>query len=167
MKVKIRAWHKNDKQPLLQLINNKKIWDNVLDRLPYPYTEKDADEWLKLNVGINPVLNFVIEADGKFAGSIGMTPGKDVHRHSWEIGYWLGEPFWNKGIITQAIHQAELHIWKSHPSVTRIFAKVFEHNSASMRALEKNGFQLEAVHKKAVLKNNILLDEYVWVKFRL
>ena len=167
MKVKIRPWRKEDKKPLLQLINNKKIWDNVRDRLPNPYTEKDAEEWLKLNVGITPVLNYVIEVDGKFAGSIGMVPKEDVYRCNMEIGYWLGEPYWNKGIVTRAIALVEDIIWKNYPEVVRIYADVYEHNKASMRALEKNGFHQEAIHKKAVIKNNLLLDEYVWVKLKV
>lgn len=166
MHVVIREWRKEDKQPLLQLVNNKKIWDNVRDRLPFPYTEKDADEWLGLNIGIKPVLNFVIEVDGQFAGSIGMVPKEDVHRCNMEIGYWIGEPFWNKGVVTKAIALLEPLIWKNFPHVTRIYADVYEHNIASMKALEKNGFHLEAIHKKAVIKNNLLLDEHLWVKLR-
>ncbi|MBI2730832.1 MAG: GNAT family N-acetyltransferase [Sphingobacteriales bacterium] len=166
MKIAIREWKKEDKEPLLLLVNNKKIWDNVRDRLPHPYTNKDADEWLKLNVGITPVLNFVIEADGKFAGSIGMVPKEDVHRCTMEIGYWLGEPYWNKGIVAKAIALLVDHIWNEYPEVVRIYADVYEHNKASMKALEKSGFHLEAIHKKAVIKNNLLFDEYVWAKLR-
>lgn len=166
MKVIIREWKKKDKKALLQLVNNKKIWDNVRDRLPFPYTKKDADEWLQLNTGVKPVLNYVIEVDGQFAGSIGMVPKEDVYRCNMEIGYWLGEPYWNKGIITKAIALIESVIWKDYSDVVRIYADVYEYNKASMKALEKNGFHLEAVHKKAVIKNNLLLDEYVWVKLR-
>ena len=166
MKVIIREWKKKDKKALLQLVNNKKIWDNVRDRLPCPYTKKDADEWLQLNTGVKPVLNYVIEVDGQFAGSIGMVPKEDVYRCNMEIGYWLGEPYWNKGIITKAIALIESVIWKDYSDVVRIYADVYEYNKASMKALEKNGFHLEAVHKKAVIKNNLLLDEYVWVKLR-
>lgn len=166
MKVIIRSWKKEDKAPLLKLVNNKKIWDNVRDRLPFPYTGKDADEWLQLNVGVIPVLNFVIEVDGKFAGSIGMVPKEDVHRCNMEIGYWLGEPCWNKGVATKAIGLLVEHIWNEYPEVIRIYADVYEHNKASMKALQKNNFHLEAIHKKAVIKNNILMDEYLWVKLR-
>jgi RimJ/RimL family protein N-acetyltransferase len=151
---------------LLHLVNNPKIWNNVRDILPHPYTIKDADAWLKLNVNVLPVLNFVIEAEGQLVGSIGMVPKEDVHRCNMEIGYWIGEPYWNKGIATRAIALIESLIWKNYPHVVRIYAEVFEHNKASMRALEKNGFQLEAIHKKGVIKNNILLDEYVWVKLK-
>ncbi|MGE5109129.1 MAG: GNAT family N-acetyltransferase, partial [Sphingobacteriales bacterium] len=161
-----RPWKKVDKVPLLKLVNNKKIWNNVRDRLPFPYTDKDADEWLKLNVGIMPALNFVIEVDGKFAGSIGMVPGEDVHRCNTEIGYWLGEPYWNKGVTTEAIKQMVELIWKDYPEVIRIFANVYEHNIASMKALQNNNFMLEAIHKKGIIKNNILMDEYLWVKLR-
>jgi RimJ/RimL family protein N-acetyltransferase len=166
MIVQIREWRNTDKAALLHLVNNPKIWNNVRDILPHPYTIKDADAWLKLNVNVLPVLNFVIEAEGQLVGSIGMVPKEDVHRCNMEIGYWIGEPYWNKGIATRAIALIESLIWKNYPHVVRIYAEVFEHNKASMRALEKNGFQLEAIHKKGVIKNNILLDEYVWVKLK-
>jgi RimJ/RimL family protein N-acetyltransferase len=104
--------------------------------------------------------------DGKFAGSIGMVPKEDVHRCNMEIGYWLGEPYWNKGIVTIAIELVVDYIWKEYPEVIRIYADVYEHNKASMTALLKNNFQLEAIHKKAVIKNNILMYEYLWVKLR-
>ncbi|HET9057827.1 MAG TPA: GNAT family N-acetyltransferase [Chitinophagaceae bacterium] len=166
MKVVIRPWKKEDKKPLLKLVNNKKIWDNVRDRLPFPYTEKHANEWLKLNVGVTPVLNFVIEVDSEFSGSIGMVPKADIHRCNMEIGYWLGEPYWNKGVATIAVRLLVEHIWRRYPDVVRIYADVFENNIASMKVLQKNNFRLEAVHKMAVIKNNILMDEYVWVKFK-
>ena len=152
-------------ESLVRLANNKKIWDRVRDYFPHPYTTKDAKEWLALNVGISPVLNFVIEVDGLFAGSIGMVPKTDVYRNNMEIGYWLGEPYWGKGIATKAIALMCDIIWKSYPHVNRIYAEVFENNKASMRALEKNGFELECIRKKAVIKNNMLLDDYVWVKY--
>jgi [ribosomal protein S5]-alanine N-acetyltransferase len=165
MQILIRPWQQKDAEPLVTLANNKKIWDHVRDYFPHPYTMKDAKEWLALNVGVTPVLNFVIEADGLFAGSIGMVPKTDVYKCNMEIGYWLGEPYWGKGIATIAIELICELIAKDYPHINRIYAEVFETNKASMRALEKNGFELECVRKKAVIKNGALLDDYVWVKF--
>lgn len=165
MNVLIRPWQATDAQPLVTLANNKKIWDNVRDYFPHPYTAQDAEQWLALNVGIRPVLNFVIEVDSNFAGSIGMVPKTDIYRNNMEIGYWLGEPFWGKGIATKAITLICEEIAKDYPHINRICAEVFENNKASMRALEKNGFVLECIRKKAAIKNHQLLDDYVWVKF--
>jgi [ribosomal protein S5]-alanine N-acetyltransferase len=166
MQISLRPWHINDAEPLAALANNKKIWDNVRDIFPHPYTTKDAKEWLALNVGVTPVLNFVIEVDGHFVGSIGMVPKTDVYRNNMEIGYWLGEPFWNKGIASKAISLICEIIQNNYPHINRIYAEVFETNKASISALEKNGFELECVRKQAVIKNEILLDDWVLVKFR-
>jgi [ribosomal protein S5]-alanine N-acetyltransferase len=165
MHIRIRPWLAKDLEPLATLANNKKIWNNVRDYFPHPYTAQDAKEWLALNVGITPVLNFVIEVDGQFAGSIGMVPKTDVYRNNMEIGYWLGEPYWGKGIATKAITLICEFITKEYPHINRIYAEVFEGNKASMRALEKNDFELECIRKKAVIKNDVLLDDWVWVKF--
>jgi [ribosomal protein S5]-alanine N-acetyltransferase len=165
MQILIRPWQQKDAEPLVTLDNNKKIWDHVRDYFPHPYTPKDAREWLALNVGVTPALNFVIEVDEQFAGSIGMVPKTDVYRNNMEIGYWLGEPYWGKGIATKAIELICDVIEKEKPHVNRIYGEVFDTNKASMRALEKNDFQLECIRKKAVIKNNVLMDDYVWVKF--
>jgi RimJ/RimL family protein N-acetyltransferase len=166
MHLTIRPWQNNDLQPLVALANNKKIFDNVRDYFPHPYTLKDAEDWLALNEGITPALNFAIEVDGRLAGSIGMVPKQDVNRCNMEIGYWLGEPYWNKGIASKAIELMVELIWNIHHHINRIYAEVFEHNKASMEALKKNGFVLESIRKKGVIKNNVMLDDYVWVKFR-
>ena len=165
MNILIRPWQQVDAGPLVQLADNKKIWNNVRDYFPHPYTDTHAKEWLALNVGVTPVLNFVIEVDGQFAGSIGMVPKTDVYKCNMEIGYWLGEPFWQKGIATKSIALICDVIKNEHPHIHRIYAEVFETNKASMRALEKNGFALECIRKQAVIKNKVLLDDYVWVKF--
>lgn len=166
MEVCIRPWLQTDLEPLLLLANNKKITDNLRDFFPHPYTKADAEEWLSFNTGVNPVTNFVIEADGYFAGAIGVMPKTDVYRKSIEIGYWLGEPYWGKGIVSNAIHLMLQKIWRDYPHVNRVYAEVFEHNKASMRVLEKNGFYLESIRKQAVIKNDMLLDDYVWVLLR-
>ena len=166
MRVKIREWKVEDLDPLIALANNKRIYDQVRDQFPYPYTLEDGKQWLLQNIGITPVINFVIEVNGNFAGSIGMVPQTDVYRCNAEIGYWLGEPFWGKGIATQAVALIEDHIWQKYPNVHRIYATTYEQNKASMKVLTKNGFALECIHKRGVIKNGQLLDEYMWVKFR-
>jgi RimJ/RimL family protein N-acetyltransferase len=165
MHISLRSWLNKDLKPLVELANNKKIWQNVRDSFPHPYTTKHGEQWLSLNVGITPVLNFVIEVDGQFAGSIGMVPKTDVYRCNMEIGYWLGEPFWGKGIATKAIEKICDLIANDHPHINRIYAEVYETNKASMRALEKNGFHLESIRNKGVIKNGVLMDDWVWVKF--
>lgn len=163
MNVVLREWKKSDAAALAKLANNKKIWDNVRDRLPYPYTKNDAKEWLSLVKKQKTVTTFCVEADGEVAGSIGFTLKDDVYRKNAEIGYFIGEQFWGKGIATEAVKQLVGYIQKKI-DVIRIYAEVFEYNKASMKVLEKNGFYLECIRKKAAIKNNVVLDDYVWVR---
>lgn len=163
MKVILREWKKSDAAALARIANNKKVWDNVRDRLPYPYSKRDAKEWLSLVKKQKQVTTFCIEADGELAGSIGITLKEDVYRKTAEIGYFIGEEFWGNGIATEAIGQMVNYIQKNF-DVVRIYAEVFEYNKASMKVLEKNGFYLECIREKAVIKNNRILNDYVWVR---
>lgn len=163
MKVILREWKKSDAGPLAKIANNKKIWDNVRDRLPFPYTKKDAKEWLTLVKKQETVTTFCLEADGQLAGSIGFTLKEDVYRKNAEIGYFVGEEYWGQGVATEAVRQLVDYMQKNF-DLTRIYAEVFEYNKASMKVLEKNGFYLECIRKKAAIKNNVILDDYVWVK---
>ncbi len=105
-----------------------------------------------------------ITVDGYIAGSIGILPKEDVYRKSLEIGYFLGENYWGKGIATIAVSLLLDYICNKF-DVVRIYAEVFEHNTASMKVLEKNGFHLEGIREKSVVKNNVLMNDHVWVKF--
>lgn len=160
----IRPWKKEDCGALAAIANNRNIWLNVRDRFPHPYTLKDAIDWIEHTSRIKPLPNLAITFQGKVAGSIGVTAREDIYRKSIEVGYFIGEPFWGKGIATKAVELIIEYI-RRHYDVVRIFAEVFETNKASMRVLEKNGFHLEGIRKKAVIKNNVLMDDYVWVKF--
>jgi RimJ/RimL family protein N-acetyltransferase len=163
MKVILREWKRSDADALAAIANNKKIWDNVRDRLPFPYTKKDAKEWLELVKKQKIVTTFCVEVDGELAGSIGVTLRDDVYRKTAEIGYFIGEEYWGKGVATEAIKQMVNYLQKKF-DIVRIYAEVFDFNKASMKALEKNGFYLECVRKKAAFKNNMIVDDCVWVK---
>jgi [ribosomal protein S5]-alanine N-acetyltransferase len=162
--VKIRPWYWTDADRLTSLLNNKNIWDNTRDYLPFPYTMKDADTFLQKHVDKLTSISFAILWHGQLAGGIGYLPKDDVYRCSAEIGYWVGETFWGKGIATEAVGLLIEKIKGLSPQVIRVYAEVFDHNKASMRTLEKNGFYLETIRKKAVIKNNKVLDDYVWVR---
>jgi len=163
MKVTLREWKRSDADALAAIANNKKIWDNVRDLLPYPYTKKDAKEWLELVKKQKKVTTFCIEADGNLAGSIGVTLKDDVYRKTVELGYFISEEYWGRGIATEAVRQMVSYVQKEF-DIVRIYAEVFEYNKASMRALEKNGFYLESIRKRGAFKNNVVLDDHVWVK---
>jgi len=163
MKVSLREWKKSDAASLTKIANNRKIWDNVRDQLPHPYTKKDAKNWLTLVKKQKKITTFCIEADGEMAGSIGFTLKEDVYRRTAEIGYFIAEEYWGKGIATEAIKQLVKYIEKNF-DIVRIYAEVFEYNKASMKVLEKSGFYLESVRKKAAIKNNVIINDFVWVK---
>lgn len=164
MNVILRSWRKEDAELLATLANNKKIADNMRDLFPNPYTIEDAMKWITANKNKIPQTTFAIEADGAFAGGCGIHPKEDIYRHSAEIGYWIAEPYWGKGIATEAIKQLIEKSITRFPDIIRLYAEVFEHNKPSMRVLEKNGFYLESIRKKAVVKNNVIMNDYVWIK---
>lgn len=163
--IELRKFKASDKKKIAELLNNKKIWDNLTDKIPYPYTEKNAEAFLKF-LRINKLHKaFAIEYNDDFCGIIGLIIQDDVHKHSAELGYWIGEPFWNKGIISNAIESITKYGF-NELNLQRIFASVFEYNIASMKALEKNGFLREGILKKAVLKNNKLYDEHRFYRLK-
>jgi len=166
VEIKLREWKFTDAQELARLANNRKIWDNVRDHFPHPYTVHNADEWIAAVLGKKPMRNYAITVDGKLAGSIGIVIQDDVGRCSAELGYWIGESFWNQGVATLAICQFIPLVWKNNPMLTRIFASVFDYNKASMRTLEKNGFYLESIRRKSVIKNGQVGDDHLWVLLR-
>jgi ribosomal-protein-alanine N-acetyltransferase len=163
MAVTLRKWKKSDVDALTKIANNKNIADNLRDQFPFPYKKSDAKKWIG-NVKKQEITNnFCVEADGEVAGSVGFVFKEDVYRKNVEIGYFIGEKYWGRGIGTEAIRQTLEYVEKKFDPV-RVYAEVFEHNIASMKVLEKNGFHLEGIRKKAVIKNGVIMDDHIWVK---
>lgn len=161
----IRQWKNEDLQELVSQANNINVWNNLRNYFPHPYTEEHGKAWLEKVVDALPAINMAIEADGKLAGGIGLILNGDVYIKSAEIGYWLGEQYWGRGIATEALRQMTEYAFY-YFDLVRLYAEVFETNKASMRVLEKNGYYLEGVRRKAVFKNNALMDDYIWVKLK-
>jgi len=157
--IRLRELLSSDKERLAELANNKKIWDNVRDYFPHPYTEKDAIEFIGICAKENPKTTFAIEFQKEFVGVAGLVLQTDVYRKTAEIGYWIGEPYWNKGIGTMAV-KLLLNYGFNSLKLHRIFTGVFEYNKASQKVLEKCGFRLEGVFEKSVFKNDAIVDEY-------
>lgn len=154
---RLRAWQISDVPSLAQYLNNKKIWDNCRDRLPFPYTEEDARSFIEYAMSQQEQCEFCIEINNEAVGNICFMRGNDVERFNAETGYWLAEPFWNQGIAGEALQEA-LRRYFTTTNVIRIVANVFENNIASMRVLEKVGFRKVGIHHKACFKNNCFLD---------
>jgi [ribosomal protein S5]-alanine N-acetyltransferase len=157
--ITLRALKKADKKPMAELLNNKRITVNLRDLIPFPYTKNDAEFFINLKKDEDPVMVFGIEYDKQFAGVISLIAQKDVYRKSAEIGYWLGEPFWNKGIITVAVKLITDYGF-SQLNLIRIFAGVFEYNLPSMKVLEKNGYKKEGIFEKSLFKSGQVWDEH-------
>ncbi len=159
----LRELHLSDISQLAKLANNKNIWVNLRDSFPYPYGEIDAKIFINSVIEEKPKQNFGIEYDGDLCGVIGLIIQKDVYRKSAEIGYWIGESYWGKGIATKAIKLITKYGFEDLKLV-RIHAGVFEFNIGSMKVLEKNGYKKEGVFKKAIFKNDKVLDEHKYFK---
>lgn len=158
MEITLRPWRLEDIPELSRQLNNIHIWNHVRDGLPFPYTEVDAEEFITGTLeNHGEPLDFSIRANGKLVGGIGIVPKEDVERVSAEIGYWIGEAYWGKGIATVAVRQLVDYAFQKLP-YTRLYAGVFAFNPASMRVLEKAGFEQEGVFRRAIIKNGVITD---------
>ncbi len=157
----IRSWSSGDEESLVRQANNYKIWRNVRDRFPHPYTMEDARAWIEYASIEEPKTNFAIVVDGAAVGGIGLVFQTDIYHRSAEIGYWLGEEFWGRGIMSEAVQG--LAEWAfDNFDLSRIYAGVLEWNPASMRVLEKAGFQFEARLRKSVTKEGRTMDDFIY-----
>ncbi|MES1225556.1 MAG: GNAT family protein [Bacteroidota bacterium] len=148
---------------MAELLNNKKITVNLRDLIPFPYTKADADFFISMKKDEEPVMVFGIEFNKQFCGVISLVAQNDVYQKSAEIGYWLGEPFWNKGIITTAVKLITDYGF-NQLNLVRIFAGVFEYNLPSMKVLEKNGYKKEGIFEKSIFKGGQIWDEHRYAK---
>lgn len=156
---KIRKWELSDAADLAAALSNKKVQDNLRDGLPYPYTEQDGIEFISamLSADRNDIFAFAITIDDKAIGSIGAFRQSNIHKQTAELGYYIGEDYWGKGIMTEAVKQICEFVF-SKSDIIRIYAEPFAYNTASCRALEKAGFQYEGTLRKNAVKNGKVLD---------
>jgi RimJ/RimL family protein N-acetyltransferase len=160
-KCKLRSWHPKDVESLTRYANNRKIWLNLRDKFPYPYTLADAENWIKRSLAARPENSFAIDVSGEAVGGIGFEPKDDVERFSAEVGYWLGEEFWGRGICTAALRIATPFAIESF-SLNRILALPFTENLASIRVLEKAGYVREGLLRKSAYKDGRFLDQALY-----
>lgn len=159
----LRPFEKGDLTTLLEIANNAAIARWMVDTFPHPYTAADAHWWLQTGCHIGTVR--VIEVDGQMVGSVGSVPQELEFRYGAKIGYWIGKQHWGKGYATQALKLLTEHMF-TQTEVVRLFAGVYSANHASMRVLEKAGYQLEAIHKQALFKHGNFYDEHLYVKLK-
>lgn len=161
--VAIRKIQQEDRETLVALANNPNIANNLRDDFPHPYTHDEADLFIEHAQSAHPTKRFCIEKDGVYVGNIGLHSQDDIYQRSAEIGYFIGEPYWGKGIATQAV-KIIVDYGFSQLNIHRIFAGVFSYNEASRKVLENAGFKSEGVSKDAVFKNGIFYDEWKFAR---
>jgi [ribosomal protein S5]-alanine N-acetyltransferase len=162
----LRPWRRSDISSLMCYANNRKIWLNLRDIFPYPYTHAEAEKWIAIcELNGEPTTNFAIELRGEAVGGIGCRLLDDVHSKTAEIGYWLGEPFWGRGIATAALKQATEYAFQTF-SLERLQASVFEWNPASARVLEKAGYILEGRLRRSIFKDGRVADSLLYARLR-
>lgn len=154
----VRSWQTSDVDALTRYANNHRIWINLRDAFPHPYTKQHARDFIRAVRGRTAETTFAVAVDGEAIGSIGFVLHPDVERVSAEIGYWLGEPFWGRGIATEALAAVTRHAIEAH-ALTRIYALPFAWNTASCRVLEKAGYVLEARLRRSAIKNGQITDQ--------
>jgi ribosomal-protein-alanine N-acetyltransferase len=159
----IRPWRLDGAESLAKHANNRKVWLALRDLFPHPYTIQDAHEFLRRAISEQPATNFCIEVDDVAAGGIGIRLGQDVHRQTAELGYWLGEKFWGRGVMSEAV-AAFTDFCFDNFSLRRIYAEPFANNPPSARVLEKAGFVFEGRLKNNVIKDGKLLDSLLYAK---
>ena len=158
---KLRPWSPADLDSLMKYANNWNIAQFLTDAFPHPYTRESGEAFIKMATQDDPIHIFAIEVDGEAVGGIGIHPQSDIYRKNVELGYWLAEPFWGRGIVTEAVKEVVDFAFKTY-DIIRVFARPFGTNLASQRVLEKAGFTLEARLEKTLFKNGEYLDELIY-----
>ena len=159
------AWFNGDQERFIPLADDHEVWVNLSDRFSHPYTRANAEAWVSLHAGIDPVVDFAIcDASGPIGG-IGFQTRTDDLRHSAALGYWLGKPFWGRGIMTTAVKAMTAYGFETL-GLVRIDARVYKGNEASARVLEKAGYKLEGLLRQAILKQGVPIDHYLYAILR-
>ena len=161
----VRSWKWSDVEAIVRHANNRNVWINLRDRFPYPYTASDARRWLESVVGFQPETNFAIAVGDEAVGGIGFSIQYDVARRSAEIGYWLGEEVWGRGIATDALLAVTDYAFANF-DLCRLYANVFAWNPASARVLEKAGYSFEGRLIRSVTKDGQTIDQLMYAIIR-
>ena len=159
MKCRIRKWELSDAKDLAAALSNKKVQDNLRDGLPYPYTEQDGKDFIfaMLSADGNETFAFAITVNNIVIGSISIFRQGNIHRQTAELGYYIAEEYWGKGIMPEAVKQICRYVFDK-TDIVRIYAEPFANNTASCRVLEKAGFQYEGTLRRNAVKNGKVID---------
>jgi len=161
----VRPYVLEDAEALAKYADNRAVWITLRDRFPHPYTTDDAVGFLRIATTQQPTSDFAIATADEVIGGIGLQRQSDVHRLTAEIGYWLGEPFWGRGIATRAVRAVTAWAFAT-TSLERLYACVFATNPASARVLSNAGYQFEGRMRRAVIKDGRILDQLIYAALR-
>ena len=167
MLVQIRPWRLSDAADLAKAVSNPKILQNLRDGMPYPYTQEDGRDFISSMLAAegNDTFALAVTVDGRAVGSIGAFRQTNIHHRTAELGYYLAEEYWGKGIMTQAVKLLCDYVF-SHTDILRIYAEPFAHNAASRRVLEKAGFSLEGILRRNAVKDGRVVDMAMYSRLR-
>ncbi len=161
----VREFRPDDAPSLARHANNRKVWLNLRDLFPHPYAEEHAAGYIAHVLKRSEIMSYAIDVEGAAVGSISLRRGDDIERYTAELGYWLGEEFWGRGIVSEAIRQVTKIGFAVH-GLIRIFAVPFARNAASCRVLEKNGYTREALMRQSAFKDGVVEDQYLYAALR-
>lgn len=161
MSITIRRYQLSDAGRLAELANNYNVAKFLTDRFPHPYTLEHAQNFIESFRKDEPTKVFVIDLNGELIGGTGIHLQEDIFKNNAELGYWIGEPYWGKGYMTEALKLVSAYAFENFP-ITRLYCRVYGNNPRSMKVLEKAGFSLEAKFDKSLVKNSEILDEYIY-----
>lgn len=159
----VRLWRPRDADALVRHANSLNVARQLRDRFPHPYTRGDAAAFLRHIAPADPPTNYAIEVNGEAAGGIGFVPGTDVERFSAEIGYWLGEAHWGRGITSEALALVTAYAFDAF-NLLRFFALPFADNAASVRVLEKAGYRREGRLVSSAVKYGAPRDQFIYAR---
>ena len=167
MNFNLRKWRLSDAKDLAAALNNEKILNNLRDGLPFPYTEKDAADYITamLSSDEDSTFAYAITIDDRAVGSIGAFRQGNIHRQTAELGYYLAEEYWGRGIMTDAVKQLCDYVF-CNTDIIRIYAEPFAYNIGSCRVLEKAGFQYEGTLRNNAVKSGKVLDMKMYSRIR-
>jgi ribosomal-protein-alanine N-acetyltransferase len=157
----LRGWFPGDEASLQRNADNPNVPRFLLDRFPSPYTIEAAEQWVDFWQHQDPIINFAIVINDEIIGGIGLQIREDVYRKTPLLGYWLAEQHWDKGLMVQAVKLVANYAFEQLGAIC-LLAYVMGKNPASMRVLEKAGFNKIGVVPQSVIKFGEILDEHVY-----
>lgn len=161
----LRPFRPADAPSLARHANNRQVWLNLRDQFPHPYAVGDAEWYIGQVAGQAPVTTFAIDVGGEAVGSVSLKLGSDIERYAAEIGYWLGEAHWGKGVMSAAVAAATAYAFRDL-GLLRVFAVPLTRNAASARVLERAGYVREGTMRRSAVKDGAVLDQHLFAAVR-